>query len=161
MGKFWEGVKKGAGKASEFANRIEFAPEDRQYKAERLFGLDTGRKPPKPRKTTTKKKSVGKKKTSSKRKTYVKSLPVKRTPTRTPKISQPTKIKDSMPATSNGTNGTFVKMMRDKSPATKKYGVTYRKGSGKYSRQWFSTVAEAEQFARKQSKEYNTTITYE
>lgn len=138
-------LKSGASSAYGFVQRIEYAPEDKVQKGERLFGLrDTVTAKPPKRKVS--KKPVKK----------TKKIQPKRKPSRPPKIGKATKIK---PTTSN--NGSYVKVGK-RNPTVKKYPVSYKRGGNrKYNREWFADKKEAEKFAKAISKELKTKVTYE
>lgn len=59
-------------------------------------------------------------------------------------------------------SGSYVIVGRSRNNALNKYQVRYRKGSGgKYSRQWFSKLSDAESFGRSIASEYGVKTTYE
>ena len=147
-----------AGKAAyKFGQRVEFAPEDRVQRGEYLFGLrkEITAKPP---------KKTGKKKTTSKvkkkgytgpkpKKTFTKYKTVQQD--KTPTIKTPV-VKPPAPKTD-----AYVKVGK-KFGSMKRIPVTYKAvGATKYNREWFNTIAEAEQYARSVAGSYGVKVTYE
>lgn len=134
-----EKIKTGAKTAYGFAQRIEFAPEERVQRGEYLFGLrkTITAKPPKKRKAKT--------------------PPKKRKPSRAPNVGKATKIK---PTATKQQNDTYVKVGKF-NPAVKKYPVSYKRGNKKYRREWFTDKKEANKFAKSIAKELKIGVTYE
>lgn len=144
--KLGAGAKSAAKAGYSFSQRIEYAPEDKIQRGERLFGLRGDTKPTKTTKGKTTKRKTTKKKP-------VKKAPAKRKPSRAPKASPPRQIKKP---------DAYVIVKKKRNPTVKKFSVQYKRGdNSKYKREWFDKYKDAEMFGKSIAKEYGVRVTYQ